>query len=752
MNENGFKFTEVFNYAKKIALSSKDQVRYGGNPKAPCVDWDKQPDDYKGFNDNNYGTAIVCDYINDLNQYLVVIDLDVPKHDDHIPIDVLKECIQFAINDTYSVKSASGGYHIYLLSEKKPIAKQPKLNIDYKHNGYIIADYRYNKAGDKEYYTKLEESPEIIYSVENADVVLNKLLTDLEDKGHSLTPKTEYLNQIATIITKNLRKGNRNDLVFYLSGYLRKKSFDHDTTTQIVRIAFKDDEELTERLQVVNRAYKQDMHRLNGWKGLNKHLNSSDLKELEALVGGDELSLKNNIMRTLAKQVEPKPKLLANYLNSELTLYKDPKLMKYYERKEDGTIIEINSIRIEEFMNGVFGNNQITASKCKSMLNYVTNHIKRNYDIILFNNGYLNTRTREFNPNKSELEEIPKLSLPFNYNSEAKEGRIKTLLDDILNNPKYPNDKELWLRVVGHAFIGANRIGKMVMVQGESGTGKSTLSTILKRVFTGSFSEVKTQAIVRNERFTLHSLIGNSINIDDDIANGMLKGIGNLNTLITGNGLEVEIKGENRKIQAEAEQIPKLFANGNTLPPIVGTGIERRLLLIHANNQISYEKKDDYLQADILSGKYDKDGIEWLIYTAINLYLDMQDEPLTNKAEEERMKREYDYKAYPLKCAIEEIFEDSYEEMDYIDRKDVYKYLKQWSKQAYKKGLISSEHRKPSAQQINKAMDKSGYSHRQKKVNLGSLRVYEDIRLKDHYKQKFTPETNQQDQITLIEA
>lgn len=758
MNDNGFKYTEVFKYAKKIALSSKEQVKHGNGSKAPCIGWGKQPDGYNGFNDEKYGTAIVCDYIKELKHYLVVIDLDIPKpNSDHIPINVLKECMQYAINDTYSVKTGSGGYHIYFLSREKPVAKQPKLNIDYQTNTgelkgkYIVSNFIYDKEGNKICYEKLEESPDIIFSVRNSDEVLNKLLTDLEEKGYSLKPETEYTSQIANIISKNLRKGSRNDLVFCLSGYLRKKSFKLDTASHIVRMAFKDDEELTERLNVVKRAYKQDMYRLKGWKGLKEHLNGSDLKELEALIGGDELSLKSTIMRTLAKQVEPKPKLLANYLNSELTLYKDPKLMKYYERIEDGTIIEIDSIRIEEFMNDVFGNNQITASKCKAMLNYVTNHIKRNYDIILFNNGFLNTRTREFNPDKSELDEIPKLSLPFNYNSEAKEGRIKTLLNDILDNPKYPNDKELWLRAVGHAFIGANRIGKMVIVQGESGTGKSTLSTILKRVFTGSFSEVKTQAIVKNERFTLHSLIGNSINIDDDIANGILKGIGNLNTLITGNGLEVEIKGESRKIQAEAEQIPKLFANGNTLPPIVGTGIERRLLLIHADNQVSYDKKDDYLQADILSGKYDKDGIEWLIYTAINLYLDKQDEPLTSKTDEQRMNAEYELKAYPLKCGIEQLFTESYEETDYIEKKEVHKLVKQWCRQAYKKGLISSEHRKPSIRAINNAMDKAGFYSGRKTINTEKISIYQDIRLKEHYKHIFNPEPNQQDQTLLSE-
>ncbi|OEC85685.1 MULTISPECIES: DUF5906 domain-containing protein [Methanobacterium] len=759
MEDKEFKFTEVFKYAKKIALASKDQVMAGRPSKIPCINWDKLPSDYTGFNDENYGTAIICDYIKELNQYLVVIDLDIPKpNSEHIPLEVLEDCMKPVINQTYSVRTGSGGIHVYLLSNEKPRAKQPRVNIDYQTNTgnmkgkYVVSDFIYDKYGNKIHYTKLEESPDIIFSVKNTDEVLNELLKILEEKGYKISPLTGYTSQIADIISRNLREGHRNDLALAISGYLRKQKFKYETTVQIIRTAFKNDEELNERLKVVNRAYKMNINDLRGWNALKDHLNGSDLRELESLVVGDELDLKSVIMRKLAKQQEPSNKELSDFLNHELTLYKDPKVMKYYERLEDGTINEIDNIRIEAFMNNEFGSNQISSAKCKNVLKYITNHIKRNYNIIIFNNGYLNTLTREFNPNKEELEEIPKLTLPFDWNPNARSGRIGELIDEILYDPKYPNNKELWLRAVGHAFMGSNRIGKMVMVQGESGTGKSTLTTILKRMFTGNFSEIKTQTIVKNERFTLHPLIGKAINIDDDISNGMLKGIGNLNSIITGNGLQVEIKGENNSIQAEAEQIPKLFANGNTLPPMIGTGIERRLLLIHADNEISYEDKDEYLQSDILSGKYDKDGIEWLIYNSINLYLDKLDEPLTTKEDEQRMKREYDFKAYPLKCGIEEIFEESYEETDYLEKKEVHRYIKQWCKEAYKNGLISSEHRNPSIKAINKAMDKAGFYDRRKTVNGDKISIYECIRLKDHWKYVFNPEINQQSQTIFTES
>ncbi|KAF5057144.1 hypothetical protein DSECCO2_359960 [anaerobic digester metagenome] len=752
-----YDFKEIFKLVDKIALASSDQVLAGRNPKAPSINWYEHPSDYKGFMDNNYGTGIICDYIQAIDKYLVVIDLDTSKEPEHIPIKVLKECMQFAMNDTYSVRTQSGGYHIYLLSKEKPEAKQPNCNIDYQTNTgtgkgkYIISDYIYDKNGNKLHYTKLEESPDTITVVRNTDEVLNELLTNLEDKGYAVTPATEYTKQISDIIKRNLRKGTRNDLIFSVIGYLRLNNFTYEVTTQIVRMACKDDEQLTERLKVVDRTYQQEINNLKGYSGLKDHLNGTDLRELETLVVGDGKTLENKIRQLLAKQKEPSPKLLADYINSELILYKDPKVLKYYERHKKGTITEIDSIRIEEYMNSVFGANQISSTRCKNILKYITKHIERDYNILLFDNGFYNTETREFNPNKEELNEIPKLSLQFSWNPDAEGGKIKKLIDQILLNPKYPYNQETWLKAVGHAFISGNRIGKMVIVQGEAGTGKSTLSNILKRMFTDNFSEIPTQTIVKNERFTLYPLLGKSINIDDDISNGMLTSIGKLNSIITGNGLEIEVKGENKSIQAQAEHTPKLFSNGNTLPPVIGTGFQRRLLLVHADNQVSYEQKDEGLQHDILSGKYDKD-IEWLIYTAINLYLDNQDTPIINKTDEKVMKQEYDLKAYPLKHGIQEIFEESYEPNDFIEKREVHKLIKRWCKDAYKKGLISSEHKAPGIHGINKAMDRAGFNITRKTINGERQYIYEDIILKPYWKQILDPTPSQQDQTVLAES
>ena len=104
------------------------------------------------------------------------------------------------------------------------------------------------------------------------------------------------------------------------------------------------------------------------------------------------------------------------------------------------------------------------------------------------------------------------------------------------------------------------------------------------------------------------------------------------------------------------------------------------------------------------------------------------------------MKKEYDLKAYPVREGIREIFEVSYGEYDFIEYKDVHKYVREWCIEAHQKKLISSEHLNPSARKINDAMDKVGYSKARKTVNNDKITIYECIILKDSWKRIFTPE------------
>ena len=706
---------ELEKHAKKIALASQHQAKKGKNKgKSPSINWDNNPGSYKGVNDPNHGTALVCSYIPGLDLHFVVIDLDTPKKKGDIPIEKLKSICSPIIEATYCTRSPSGGVHIYFLSKEQPQMKQPPVNIDYQANTgkgrgkYIVYNWRWDDKGkSKEYYSKLSESHSEIAVVKNTDNGLKDILSKLEGEGLVKNKETEHIDSIIDLLKPFVREGERQNYSCCIAGYLRKQGYAQETVENIIERVFDGDEELDMRLNNVQRTFEKDNKDIMGWTYLKQYLPPNVQTELLNLTVNDQDNIEGQITRKLAKHQEPSSKLLFDYISMHLNLFIDLDTLKYYEKNENGAFEEIDEKRIINFFIEKFGTVSISRKRCQEVLRHIINPVEKDYNLLEFDNGILNTETKEFIKDKSRFCKTPKLRLSFDWNPEAEGGRIEKIISDILDNPHYPDDKQLWIRAVGHAFMGYNRIGKIVMVQGPSGTGKSTLTTILKRIF--NYSQIPTNKIVANERFTLYEMIEKDVNIDDDINNGMLRGIGNLNTIVTGNGLEVEIKGENKSIKATNPQTPRLFANGNTLPPVFGEGFERRLLWIHAANLIDYEKKDDTLQNDILLGRYDKKGLEWLVYTAINSYWEIEGKSITTQEQEALMKNEYDFKSYPLKVAIEGIYEDSYEEGDYMEVSVINMHLKRWCKWAYAEGKISKEHRKPSNSQIKKAMDNAGY-------------------------------------------
>ena len=236
--------------------------------------------------------------------------------------------------------------------------------------------------------------------------------------------------------------------------------------------------------------------------------------------------------------------------------------------------------------------------------------------------------------------------------------------------------------------------------------GKSTLTTALERIF--NVSRVSTNQIVKNERFTLIDMIDKDLNIDDDINNGTLKGIGFFNTVVAGHTIAIEKKGLNEPVVLENEQIPILIANGNTLPPVVGEGFSRRLALIKAKNIIPEDQCDELLHARILEGKHDPE-LEWLVYTAINEYWNNLGKPFVNAELKKQMNLDYEFQSHPEKKAIEALFHDDFQDNNAIAATDMIKYIKIWCMYAVDNGKISAEHKRPSAKKIKDAIDECGF-------------------------------------------
>lgn len=732
-------YQELLKNAKLLALANNTQIQNGKSNKSPAINWEKNPDNYVGIDDNRYGTAIICDYIPKLDLYLNIIDFDKPKTDEDIPLDILRTASMKMIENTYCVNTPSGGLHIYLLSKKQPV-KPPKLlnnlNIDFQANygkgrgKYVVTNYRWDSKGkSKEQYIKRPESPSKIKIIDNVNEILSALITDLEKSGHIKNEVKKHVDRIVEILKPYVVEGSRQDYSCCIAGYLRKQGYKQETVEDIIREVFSGDEEIQARVNNVELTFNKDKNDIKGWSYLKEYLPKKAVEDLLKLTKSNHDDLKSEIIQKLAKHKEPTSKQLFDYVTLHLDLYVDLDILKYYEKTIDGSFVEINEKRIIEFCIEEFGSRAISRKRCIEVLKHIVNPIEHDYELLEFTNGILNTETQEFFEDKTQFAKIPKLNLPFKWNSDAKGEKIEKLISEILINSDYPNDLTLWLRAVGHAFMSYNRIGKITLLQGPPGTGKSTLLELLKRVL--PYSSLSTSVINANERFTLYPMVNKCINIDDDINNGLLKAIGNLNTITTGNGLEVEIKGENKSVVAINPQIPRLFGAGNTLPPVLGDGFSRRLLLIHCKNVVDYNKRDENLHNDILVGKCDE-NLEWFVYTAINTYWKHINEPITSKKTEEQMKEDYEFQSDPLKKAIEQLFEENFGDEKFIEVNKVNHYVKKWCIYAYKQGKISKEHLKPSNTQIRKAMDRAGFNQKldhyvDEYENRKSMKVYEDI-------------------------
>lgn len=730
---------EIYQYGKIFALASSNQVKNGKSNKSPAINWDESPNNYKGISDKNYGSALVCDSIPQLDKYLVVIDFDKPKMPDHIQLKVLKSISLKMIENTYCIETPSGGLHIYLLSMEKPV-KPPKilnkLNIDFQANygngngKYVVANYRWDPTGKfKEHYKKLVESPNKIKVVKNVNEILNSLLSDLEDAGHIKNEIRNHLEEIVEILKPYAKTTEVKSRQYYscgIAGYLKKQGYKQDTVEEIIREVFSEDEEIESRINNVERTYEKENKEIIGWEILKDYLPKIAQEALLKLTQNNHDDLKSEIIKKLAKHKEPTSKQLFDYISMCLDLYINLDTLKYYEKMDEGAYQEINEKRIIEFVIKEFGNESISRTKCQEVLKHIINPINVNYNLLEFNNGILNTETKEFLTDKTLSKEIPKERINLNWNSKAAGGYLEEVISKILFHPIHSTNMDLWLKAVGHAFMGWNSLQKITVVTGPPGTGKSTLTTILKRLF--KYSEISLQNLAKPDRFTYYSLVDKSINIDDDVQNGALIGIGKLNTIISGNGFETEVKHEKRTIMAENQQIPRLFCNGNSLPPVIGEGWSRRLLLILAENVVSEEKRDNLLQARIQQGKYDKE-LEWLVYTAINKFWNLNGNSITAHEEETKMQNLFDKKSDPLKIVVAELYQSDFDGNS-KPVKEIYHYVKKRCQILFEKGEISREFKKPSITRIREAMDRAGFGI----IRKSDGNYFEDIEITQEFK------------------
>lgn len=329
----------------------------------------------------------------------------------------------------------------------------------------------------------------------------------------------------------------------------------------------------------------------------------------------EDLRLK--IFELIETNKEIKPLLLSNWLISKYDFVLDETGTVPYRISEKG-YIKMDCHEVIELLSLTFGENITTPKKAEEVLSQIAQkRIEQDYNIIQFSNGLFNTATGEFVNDVKEVDCLPKFMSPLSFPVEDWTN-WDGLDEKYKNTPLYTEIKtrlscdwewneDLFYYWVANCLMATNELEGFVIFYGGQDTGKSTLTTLFKRIFKDYTSMVKLEDLNNSNksRFASADTIGNHINIDDDIASATLEDTGSLKSFVTGTGLRVEPK-YGKGVNLNRYTTPKFMCCANNLPKCERReGYHRRLILILVPNTI--EKTDNAYINNIENGKIDNE-------------------------------------------------------------------------------------------------------------------------------------------------
>lgn len=573
----------------------------------------------------------------------------------------------------------------------------------------------------------------------------------LKQEEHYRLNREKLVNNLINEL-KNNNSSIKDEQIVILVSYFHFKKLIHNEISFIIKSSFSIDNDKLRSL--CDPIFKMDKSKLSKTKELRKaflkdtaNIIVENIKEIKNIDSGKYLKkfVDGKIYNILENDGQPPAKLLIESIEQYTDLYFDNSTLKYYakvknkEGKEQ--LRQISNNDITSYCNEAFGPNKINSDICLRVFKFITRDIEKDYSLLEFTNGSLKLDNNDYKFFENEFfnDRIPKIVFPFEWNpifEDDEENKIENLINDILKCDDFGFEENIdnFYKCVANACMPVNSQHVFTIFLGSPGTGKSTILTMLKRIF--EFSEVPIPDIIKNERFALTPAVDKDINIDDDLQTESWKNIGKLNTFVSGNGIQVEVKGKNGRIFLNQYSTPKLFGSTNTLPKVKGMGYKRRLILIKAENKVSEDKKDDTLQYDITNGKYDK-GLAKLIYKSINLFYDNRNN-LFSEESRKAMLDEWDLRADPLNYVIDKFFKVPNTDELFsgkcrdIPVSEVNDMIKMFLRDLFDKGRIDSIHANPSLHKIKKAMLDKGFIQGKIAIvndddNPSTISVYKDV-------------------------
>ena len=156
-------------------------------------------------------------------------------------------------------------------------------------------------------------------------------------------------------------------------------------------------------------------------------------------------------------------------------------------------------------------------------------------------NGLLDLRDRSLRELRPEDHALSRY--PVDYESGASCPRWRTFLDSVVGDESGRSQLQ---EFVGYCLAGGDPwLKKALMIFGPTDAGKTVFLDIVERLFGEEANAAQTPQYLANQRWGVHQLAGNPVNIRHDVDAERLQTLGVLKEVIDGNPVTAEQKGKN---------------------------------------------------------------------------------------------------------------------------------------------------------------------------------------------------------------
>lgn len=284
----------------------------------------------------------------------------------------------------------------------------------------------------------------------------------------------------------------------------------------------------------------------------------------------------------------------------------------------------------------------LTKNQADNVIFSLTNrapHLKTSDDenYIAVGNGLFNIKTKKLEGFTPEHHVFTKIST--DYVDAAPEPNYHGWTVDKMFNELACNDKEevtLFWQIINDALNGNRSRGKAFFLVGNvhGNNGKGTFQTLIENVVgKDNYSNLKVEDF--EKRFALSDLDGKSVCIGDDIQNQYIEQTSNFNSIVTGDSVNLEVKG---KPIYKAKLHCTIIQSCNTMPTFGKQGgTMRRLILVPFHKTFYDHTENKRIKDDYLNRKAVK---EYVLYKALHDYADF--DHFTESARCKSLKNEFE--------------------------------------------------------------------------------------------------------------